>query len=168
MKQFDIKNIEEEWLPLVKEFPEIFLEPSPEVESWHNQYAGNGIPEKKEDLCNLRFSFECGIGWIEVIRKLCQDITEFINNERANGYEAWAKSCIIKEKFGELAWQGDQRFGREGAWKEFYDLIHAAEKKSVETCELTGEPGNLCCKKQGRWYKTLSPEKAEELGYEKV
>lgn len=168
MNQFDIKGVEAEWIDLVREFPEIFLEPSPEVESWHNQYAGNGVPYKKEELCNLRFSFECETGWKEVIRELCQNIREFINNEKANGHEAWAKSCIVKEKFGELAWQGDQSFSREGAFQEFYDLIRAAEKKSVETCELTGKPGNLCCKKKGRWYKTLSPEKAEELGYEKA
>lgn len=41
--------------------------------------------------------------------------------------------------------------------------VDALETLSYQTCEITGNKGQLCIKNY--WMKTLCPEKAEELGY---
>jgi hypothetical protein len=42
--------------------------------------------------------------------------------------------------------------------------IQFAELMSGTVCERTGQPGKMCRSREG-WRKTLSPEKAKELGY---
>ena len=67
------------------------------------------------------------------------------------------KIAQYKEKFGSL------RVYIDGGDEEVEGMIRFAEYLSTKTCQDTGEPGDLC--KKGSWYSTLSPAKAEELGY---
>jgi hypothetical protein len=63
----------------------------------------------------------------------------------------------IKEKFSGL------RMYNEGADEYIQGVISMAETMSYKTCEVTGEPGVRCVK--GGYIRTLSPAKAEELGF---
>ena len=66
----------------------------------------------------------------------------------------------IKEKFGEL------RFYYSGGDQEIAGMVQFAEYLSSKTCEVSGEPGELCKKSKGfNWYKTLSPKIAKKMKY---
>lgn len=66
----------------------------------------------------------------------------------------------FKEKFGGMRIYTSQTDSR------VYGMIDLAEALSLKTCEITGDNGSLCrTKASWPWYKTLSPQKAEELGY---
>lgn len=54
----------------------------------------------------------------------------------------------VKEKFGEL------RFYYTGGDKEVAGMVRFAEYLANQTCEVSGERGELCIR--GSWYKTLS------------
>lgn len=77
------------------------------------------------------FGFECGDGWFELIKKLCEklkalDLKDF-------------KVLQVKEKFGGL------RFYVNGIElnkaDEAYRLIDEAEAKSLTVCEECSKPG---------------------------
>jgi len=70
------------------------------------------------------------------------------------------KIAQYKEKFGGL------RIYADGGDKNVDGMIRFAEYLSGKICQETGEAGDLC--KKGTWYTTLSPVKAEELGYKKL
>jgi hypothetical protein len=70
------------------------------------------------------------------------------------------KIAQYKEKFGGL------RIYADGGDKDVDGMIRFAEYLSGKICQDTGEAGDLC--KKGTWYTTLSPAKAEELGYKKL
>lgn len=77
----------------------------------------------------MPFGFECGDGWFPLLLKLCEDIEPLVDDK----FEV----LQVKEKFGGL------RFYAHGGWDadgRVDDLIHAAEKKSYETCETCGRP----------------------------
>jgi hypothetical protein len=63
----------------------------------------------------------------------------------------------VKEKFGSL------RFYIDGGDEAVESFITMAEYASSRTCEVTGNAGSACVR--GGWYKTLSPEQADLLGY---
>ena len=66
----------------------------------------------------------------------------------------------IKEKFGEL------RFYYSGGDEVIAGMVQFAEYLSSKTCEVSGEPGELCKKsKEFNWYKTLSPKIAKKMKY---
>ena len=69
------------------------------------------------------------------------------------------KISQIKEKFGTL------RIYLDYADERAYGMIDLAEQLSAVTCEITGKDGQLCWRGKWRWYKTLSLDKARELGY---
>lgn len=156
--QFDKSEIGPEFQELVNEFPEIFLEPSDTVKSldWRSN--------EPEDLCNLRYGFEHGAGWIGILREFCTKARALVERERAAGdTQAGVYSFIVKEKFGELRWQGDQRFERKEAREEFYALVEELQHKSSTTCEATGVEGRL--RTSRGWVKTLCDEEAKKRGY---
>ena len=169
MKQFDKDNIDDQWLELVNEFPEIFLEPSSEILSYFNEAkerGWNNIPDEIDCLVNLRFGFECGFGWQQIIREFCQDIRHLIQDAKNNGHEIGYKTFILKEKFGGCCSQGDF-FGPDSKiYKErYFDIIGLLEEKSLKTCEITGMEGKRVTQKGSGWVKTLSKEIAEKEGY---
>lgn len=63
----------------------------------------------------------------------------------------------IKEKFGTL------RFYYSGGDAYIESIVSFAEAMSARTCERTGRPGYL--QKRGGWYKVLSKEEGDSLGY---
>ena len=96
-------------------------------------------------------------GWSDLVYNLCQTITQ---HQWERNYYPLHVTCI-KEKFGHL------RFYIEGsADVTIHTLIAEAENRSGEICEQSGNPGSL--HEKNGWLKTLSEEKALELGYQKV
>ena len=152
MQQFNIKNVDEEMLEVVNQFPEIFLDPSPEVLEW---FEKGYLAENKEDLVNLRFGFECKNGWKELIRGFCCEISALVDQAKKSGKDITYKSCIIKQKFGSLRFQGDF-YGADA--KEFqnkyYEILSKWEGISQKVCEVTGKEGRLV-NNNGHW-QTLS------------
>lgn len=168
--QFHKDNIEEDWWDLVNEFPEFILDPSPEVEEWYNDSLlsdGQSMPTDKSQLCNLRYGFECDIGWKEIIREYFKEIQKLLEKARLNGDEVFYKTCIFKEKFGELRDQGDF-YGKN--YKEYWDDYLVLDKllveKSSKTCEICGKEGTLKRRSGGfGWLKTLCDEHAKTHNY---
>lgn len=97
--------------------------------------------------------YECEAGWHPMIEELLTKLKPYP-----------IKILQIKEKFGGLRvyyqWTGPSSIpmiaGVNG-------LIEEAEIKCAKICEVTGEPGVLHTK--DGWFKTLSEDKAKELGY---
>jgi hypothetical protein len=169
MNQFDRKNITPEWVGLVNEFPEIFLEPSPDVLNYFAEAVvkgWNNTAETYDDLCNLRYGFECDIGWKEIIRVFCIEIRELIQKAKDVGDEIHFKTFILKEKFGECHSQGDF-YGpnRDKYWKDYCVIVSRLLDKSLSVCEITGAVGKRV-RRKGGWCKTLCEEQAEKLEYE--
>lgn len=98
-------------------------------------------PETPLTQSLMAFGFECGNGWFELIKELCEklealDLKDF-------------RVLQVKEKYGGL------RFYTGGVELEKADevdrLINEAEAKSLTVCEECGKPG----KPNGRgWIKT--------------
>lgn len=162
--EFLKSNIGEEWMDLVEEFPEFILELSPCVMSWYEMYIENlkkrNLPFiDKSELCNLRYSFECGVGWKNLIREYFIEVRRLINMARTNGHDLSYKTCIFKEKFGQLRDQGDFYGDDRSLYiAEFYKIGEILDKSS-NICEKCGEHGSL---RQGGWVKTLCDKHAEE------
>ena len=75
-------------------------------------------------------------------------------------YPPAVKIDQIKEKLSEL------RFYYSGGDKQVQGMVFFAEYLCNKTCENTGEAGIKCVR--GGWYKTLSPQEAERLGYSTI
>lgn len=72
-------------------------------------------------------------------------------------YPPAVKIDQIKEKFGGL------RFYYFGGDKEVAGMVRFAEYLADQTCEVSGEPGELCVR--GSWYKTLSENARQQDPY---
>jgi len=95
-------------------------------EKYPNLFPNGSKVNPMESL--MVYGFECGDGWINLIDKLCSDITNL------------KTECMVvqvKEKFGGL------RFYTEGTSNEVFDLIRKAEEDSFNICEICGESGKL-------------------------
>lgn len=107
---------------------------------------------------------QVGEGWRELIRPLVEVCLEH-----------GGQIAQIKEKFGGLRFYydkpkpSDEMTPQERAfWKVFDEAVRGVEARSYSICEFTGQMGRLCSQGldgKARWMKTLSPAKAEELGY---
>lgn len=158
--QFLKSNIEDEWMDLCEEFPEFIFELSPYVEEWYDNYSAQCQMSDKSELCNLRYGFECGIGWKTIIREYFTQIRDLIKKARSFGHDIHYKACIMKEKFGSLRDQGDF-YGRDYNiyYKQYYDLSNVVEVVSTNTCEICGDIGKI---RKGSWVKTLCDKHCEE------
>jgi len=146
MTQFDIKSIEPEWFDLLTEFKEFFLEPSEEVLSLPKMAR----PQNVDHIVNLRFGFECGIGWKQIIWEYCTELRQLIAKAKENGDEIQYKGFIFKEKFGELVDQGTfSGKDRKKYLNEYYDLQSEYGAKSIKTCERCGRAGSLASTNAG-------------------
>jgi hypothetical protein len=125
---------------LCKKYPEIFVDRHGDM----------------RETCMV-WGFSCGDGWYPLIDELCSKIVEHCISTGARVPHA----VQVKEKFATL------RFYIDAGDDEIYRLIGEAERKSAITCELTGVPGVLCCGDPSGhgWYRTLSPEAADESGF---
>lgn len=116
-------------------------------------YVGRYLPA----TANLMScGFGCGDGWFELLRHLSQQLQHW----NLAHPEAPVIAVQVKEKFGGLRFYVDQSI------LEVEAAIAAATLKSLQTCELTGQPGSL--HQRNDYYQTLCPEKARELGFESV
>ena len=106
------------------------------------------------ELLSPAYGIDCPEGWRPLVRRLCA----FIDQRNKRGWIV--KIAQIKEKFGTL------RFYVDGSEPIIEGVIEFAEHLSSLTCEITGETGCLCVK--DGWYKTLSLDKAKELGFTPV
>ena len=122
------KELEEK---LVKDFPNLF--------------AGVTKSPKEGLMC---FGCECGDGWYELIRGVCEKIKDYKDVEFFQ----------IKEKFGEL------RMYTGAVTDKVHDIIEEACEQSVTVCEACGKPGKI---RGGGWVRTLCDECIKGTSYEK-
>lgn len=120
------------------------------------------------------FYFSCDQGWANIIKCLMVSISSRIKNEYYRNkkipYDQWEminpdeysfKINQIKEKFGGLRFY----FSVNKDHDIFTAMVTMAELMSEVTCEITGNSGELYNK--NGFIKTLSHDKATELGYTK-
>jgi len=97
-----------------------------------------------KDYCNLRSGFECGPGWQALIEQLSSVADELLNKLRSSGLQpdASIKPEIIKQKVGELRWQGWHNLCSpfDALWRAYINQI---TWDSTQTCEMSGEPGQI-------------------------
>lgn len=170
MNNFHKSHLKPWGLELVAKYPLIFTEADPENAAWAHR-AG----VKEADYVNLRYGFECNEGWAKKIEEIAKKATEIVTYLRDPNLhcmplppeKAYIHSCIVKEKFGGLRWQGTANLPPlfQDLWYPFYARI---ENETYHVCEMTGEFGVLRRTKNGEgcWQRTLSTEKALELGYD--
>jgi hypothetical protein len=142
MMQFHKDNITEAWKDLTEEFPEIFLNPSPEVLNLCNEFKDkpSSMPKNLEDLCNLRFGFECPIEWKGIIRDFCLKVDAIRKNAQANGDEAYYCAFILKSKFGTCRDQGTF-FGKD---KEKYSSLYYEASQALFDESMKIKPETPC------------------------
>jgi len=86
------------------------------------------------------FGFELRDGWYPLLRELSEGLEPLFRNCPA------ARVAQVKEKFGGL------RFYIDGGTDAIYELIDAAETKSLRTCDQCGAEGE---RRGGGWVRTL-------------
>lgn len=134
---------------LFDKYPDIFRE--------------RNFPMTETCMC---WGLEMQDGWWDIMDSLCASLTLL---KRYTGLEIVFTQT--KEKFGTLRvyWHLDTfpisatHEEQKIWWNIVGALVNEAERRSAQTCEVTGEYGELCVRHG--WYKTLSREKAKELGY---
>lgn len=92
----------------------------------------------------MAFGFECGDGWFNIVKELCEDINIYLGT--TGGLEESFYVLQVKEKFAML------RFYTTCTDDKIEQLIGEAERKSSITCEYCGAPGE---EREGSWIKTL-------------
>lgn len=104
------------------------------------------------------FYFECGEGWYEPLKDLCEMLDSHLWNMRDtliedhydeddDGNRTLSKMVgQIKEKFGDLRFYMNYHDAITGK------LIKKAEEACARTCEVCGQPG---VKRGGGWIQTL-------------
>jgi len=125
-------------------------------ERFDHLYRGRHLPDTQNLMC---YGFCCGDGWFDLVWQLSEQIEAYCQ-QHAEAADLMAAQ--VKQKFGELRFYVQPKL-----WDVEY-LIEAARVKSLQTCELTGEPGGLCKRQSGSHfccYQTLSAAKAIELGF---
>lgn len=108
---------------LCKNFPKIF--------------AQRDLPMDQTCMC---WGFECGDGWYKLIYTLCESIQKHCDE---NPDIQQVQAVQVKEKFGSL------RFYTYGGDDFIYDLIDAAERESMDTCEECGSREKVTQSKNG-------------------
>lgn len=104
----------------------------------------------------MAFGCECSDGWFAVLDGLCACIAEHIKNGHWQS-EFPYRFSQIKEKYGGLRvydWGHDDYIA---------GVIRMAEKMAYRTCELCGQPGQMCA--AGVWLRTLCPACSEKHNY---
>lgn len=103
---------------LVKEFPKFFRD-----------YHGDPT-----QTC-MAFGMECMNGWFELFYNLNKQIQQHLTTLGDNAPDFyWSQ---VKEKYGGARWYYN------GGDDVISDLVHEAENKSEETCEVCGAPGKI-------------------------
>lgn len=90
------------------------------------------------------FGFECGDGWFDIIKDLCERLDALNLSEEFEVNQ-------VKEKFGGLRFYVSGV--EESKSEEVHSLIYEAEEKSFSVCENCGASGKTASKRD--WLKTL-------------
>lgn len=111
----------------------------------------------------MAWGIEVEDGWYELLDLCMKKMQYFCDLCSKDGREVQVVADQIKEKFGGLRFYVSV-YGAENIEDSIIDdIISEAERKAVNTCEITGENGCLC--NRGSWYKTLCRKEARKLGY---
>ena len=133
-------------LELVKKYPKIL-----------RNYGGD-----LKTTC-MAFGLEVENGWYKLLDECMEKLQYFCDLCSRDGREVQVVADQIKEKFSDLRFYVSVYGTNEIEDKIVDDIILEAERKSRNTCEVTGEDGASC--KRGGWYKTLCRKEARKLGY---
>lgn len=101
------------------------------------------------------FGYECGEGWLPLIKEAEGWIKEFNDahgDEYVEKYGEKLKFVQVKEKFGTLTIYCN--FYPEDLHKRLIEL----ENRSAKICEICGETEGTECKSSHGWIYTLCPE----------
>lgn len=153
-------------LAIVDKYPLIYREPSEQLRNWFDEEAFNTLI-KDPNFSNLRYGFEFEEGWAKLVDEFSQMAQDLVTRLRGCGIQqdAYIHSCIFKEKYGELTWQGDNNL-IEPFRTLFRSYVSDIEQRSTRICEVTGNLGFPCIR--GHWYKTLSYEEGRKQGFEPI
>jgi hypothetical protein len=154
MKQFSKQDLPPWQLEIINKYP-IFTEFNPECAPYY--------PIEISDRVNLRFGFECGEGWRELIEKWAIHATYFnnlIKDINHNGERCFVYPFIIKEKLGSLHCQGSYNLTPE-LWTIWMGFQSSLNRQSEHICEVTGKYGKL--RTDLWWIRTLCDEEYEKL-----
>jgi hypothetical protein len=152
--QFSMRNLPEWQTKIIRKFPSLYLERNPAIMEMYKECPQN---LDEEHYCNLRFGFECGSGWAGLIEEFSAVAVSLVEALRSSGLqpEARIQSCIVKEKFGLLRWQGDTYLIK--PFRELYfAYVHWIESRSGSICERSGKFGQM--RQINGWLTTLSDE----------
>lgn len=99
---------------------------------------------------SMRWGFECGDGWLDLIENLSCVIQWHVDQKQKNDptYQQ-VKVSQCKEKFGSL------RFYTYGGDDFVNGAIAMAERMSSHICESCGNPGTM--RREGWWNVTCDP-----------
>jgi hypothetical protein len=137
---------EELQLELVKKYPKIL-----------KHFRGDPM-----QTC-MAWGFEVEDGWYNLLDECMKKMQYFCDLCSRDGREVQVVADQIKEKYGDLRFYVSV-YGADKIEDDIIDdIIYEAERKSRNTCEVTGENGVLC--KRGGWFKTLCREEARKHGY---
>ena len=104
-----------------------FSQPSHRFPTWFNVNGG-----ARHSL--TPFGFQCGDGWIRILRRLCVDLEPLVTELDTETGERFDVEQD-KEKLGTL------RFYVSHHSDVINERIAEAQKESSQTCEICGEPG---------------------------
>lgn len=110
------------------------------------------------DKTCMAFGIECQSGWYDIIWELSEKLEPLAKKIKG---EFPAKVEQVKEKFGTLRFYISSVTDEDDkeVINEMYKHIGEYELKTVTTCEVCGEKGEL--RKEG-WYRTLCDKHHEE------
>ena len=111
----------------------------------------------------MAFGLEVENGWYNLLDQCMEKLQYFCDLCSKDGREVQVVADQIKEKFSDLRFYVSVYGATDIEDKIIDDIIAEAERKSRNTCEVTGEDGATC--KKGSWLKTLSRKEARKLGY---
>ena len=111
----------------------------------------------------MAWGFEVEDGWYKLLDECMEKMQYFCDLCSKNGREVQVVADQIKEKYGDLRFYVSV-YGADKIEDDIIDdIIYETERKSRNTCEVTGENGVLC--KRGGWFKILCREEARKHGY---
>ncbi len=138
----------------------------------NTKYLYNRFPDifrdhdKPMDQTAMCWGFECDDGWAKILECLCEKLSVISKLTKIR-----IIAVQVKEKFGTgrfyyyIEWPKKINERERALWSEIIQNIITEWEMNqcAQTCEITGEDGQLCTK--GGWLKTLCKKKAKELGF---
>ena len=109
----------------------------------------------------MRFGFECGDGWVELLKKLTTELKEIDVQKQIKVFQ-------VKEKFGSLRFYVEydkENILEPWLYKKANDIISKYESMSETTCEVCGKVGKI--KSINHWLRCRCPECLTETRVER-